>query len=261
MDLHLKDKVVVVTGASRGIGLAIARAFLDAGARVVAGARTPGPALTDLAATHDLVAVAGDLATADGVERLVATAADRFGAIDVLVNNVGTASLRLGGSVSATDEEWLATLNLNLLAPVRAARAALPLLLASRGVIVNISSVHATLPEPMLVDYGAAKAALASFAKAMAKDLSPQGIRVTTVSLGPVPTDLQQAMIGLMTAATGLTPEAAMEQYSVSVGGIPTGRLTRPDEVADLVLMLASDRTGNLTGADITLDGGLIKTL
>jgi NAD(P)-dependent dehydrogenase (short-subunit alcohol dehydrogenase family) len=261
MDLHLKDKVVVVTGASRGIGLAIARAFVEEGARVVAGARNPRPALDDLAASHALVPVAVDLATAAGVDELISTALERFGAIDVLVNNVGTASLRLGGLISVTDEDWLHTMNVNLLSAVRAARAALPALIASGGAIVNISSINAATPEPGLIDYSASKAALASFGKALSKEVSPHGVRVNTISVGPVPTDMLDGQADRLAQALGVTREAALAQYVASVGGVATGRFTRPDEVADLVLMLASGRTGNVTGSDVTVDGGLVKTL
>jgi NAD(P)-dependent dehydrogenase (short-subunit alcohol dehydrogenase family) len=261
MELHLRNKVVVVTGASRGIGLAIARAFAEEGARVVAGARTRGPDLADLADAHGLVPVEGDLGTAAGVEALISTAVERFGAVDVLVNNLGTASLRLGGLSSVTDEDWLHTMNVNLLSAVRASRAALPALAAARGTIIMISSVHARLPEPSLVDYSASKAALAAFTKALAKEATPQGVRVNTISLGPVQTDMLTGSVERMAEALGVTTEAAVEQYVASVGGIPTGRVTRANEVADLVLMVASERTGNVTGADFTLDGGLVKTV
>ncbi|HEU5110046.1 MAG TPA: oxidoreductase [Micromonosporaceae bacterium] len=261
MDLNLKGKVVVVTGASRGIGLAIARAFAEEGARVVAGARNPGSDLAGLAASHDLVPVAADLATPAGVDRLVAAAVERHGAIDVLVNNVGTASLRLGGTASVTDQDWLDTFNLNLFSAVRATRAALPSLVAARGAVVTISSITAVMPEPGLVDYGASKSALANFSKALSKEVSPQGVRVNTVSLGPVSTDMLAAQADRLAQAMGLAPEAALRQYVDGAGGIATGRFTRADEVADLVLLLASERAGNITGADFTVDGGLVKTV
>ncbi|MFF4648607.1 oxidoreductase [Streptomyces sp. NPDC001380] len=264
MDLHLKGKTVVVTGASRGIGLAVARAFAAEGAHVVAGARSPGPGLEELAASHGLVPVAGDLATAEGVERLVATAVERFGGVDVLVNNMGVLHPRLGGFLSVTDEDWLTTLNANLMSAVRACRAALPSLLASRGAIVTVSSVNAFLPDPGIIDYTASKAALTNFSKALSKEVGPRGVRVNTVAPGPVSTDMWVGEGGLaqqVAAATGVDPDTAREQIIEGAGGFATGRFTRPDEVADLVLMLASDRTANITGTDVTIDGGLVKTL
>ncbi|MEU3795813.1 oxidoreductase [Streptomyces fructofermentans] len=263
MDLHLQGKNVVVTGASRGIGLAIARAFAEEGARVVAGARTPGADLEALAASHELIPVAGDLATVEGVERLIATANDRLGGIDVLVNNVGILQTRLNGFRSITDEDWLGTFNANLMSAVRACRAALPSLLESHGTIVSVSSVNAFLPDPGIMDYTASKAALTNFSKALSKEVGPQGVRVNTVAPGPVSTDMWVGEGGLahqVAQAMGVDPETAREQIIEGAGGFATGRFTRPDEVADLVLLLASDRAGNMTGTDVTIDGGLVKT-
>ncbi|MFG2358413.1 oxidoreductase [Streptomyces sp. NPDC048521] len=264
MDLHLKGKTVVVTGASRGIGLAVTRAFVAEGARVVAGARTTTSELAELAVTGTVVPVTADLATAVGVETLIETAMERFNGIDVLVNNVGKAEPRLGGFASVTDEQWLETLTVNLLSAVRASRAALPALLASQGSIVTISSVNAFLPDPGVIDYTASKAALTNFSKALSKEVSPQGVRVNTIAPGPVSTDLwigPGGMAETIAAAMDVEPQEAVDQTINSLGGFATGRFTRPDEVADLVLMLASDRTANITGADFTIDGGLIKTL
>ncbi|MFJ3305193.1 oxidoreductase [Streptomyces sp. NPDC086549] len=264
MDLHLKDKAVVVTGASRGIGLAVTQAFVEEGARVVAGARTTTPELAELAATGSVIPVTADLATASGVEALIETAVERLGGIDVLVNNVGRAQPRLGGFASVTDEQWLETLTINLLSAVRASRAALPALLASRGSIVTISSVNAFLPDPGVIDYTASKAALTNFSKALSKEVSPQGVRVNSIAPGPVSTDLWMGPGGMadtIAAAMGVAPQEAVDQTIDGLGGFATGRFTRPDEVADLVLMLAGDRAANITGADFTIDGGLIKTL
>lgn len=264
MELHLAGKTAIVTGASRGIGLAIAQGFADEGANVVAGARNTGDALGKLADSHRLVPVAGDLATVEGVERLVETARDRFGGIDVLVNNVGILQPRLNGFLSVTDEDWLQTLNVNFLSAVRACRAALPWLLDSHGTIVTVSSVNAFLPDPGIIDYTASKAALTNFCKALSKEVGPRGVRVNTVAPGPVSTDLWIAESGLaaqVATATGVDPDTAREKIIESAGGFATGRFTRPDEVADLVLLLASDRAGNITGTDVTIDGGFIKTL
>ncbi len=258
MDLGLRDRVAVVTGASRGIGLAVVRALLAEGARVVAGARGATPELTELSGDGRLTTVEVDLGQPDGPARLIAAAGDR---VDVLVNNVGNAPPRTGGFLSVTDEQWLATLNLNLLAAVRATRAVLPVMLAGgRGSIVTISSVNSTLADPAVIDYGAAKAALANFCKSLAKEVGGQGIRVNTVSPGPVSTALWLGTGGVaetVAAATGGEPGRVAEQAAQAM---VTGRFTRPEEVADLVLLLASDRTGNVTGADIRIDGGLVPT-
>ena len=148
------------------------------------------------------------------------------------------------------------------MAAVRTTRAALPIMLAAgKGAIVNISSVNAFLPDPFVMDYSAAKAALANFSKSLSKEVGPRGIRVNSISPGPVATDLWLSDHGVavtVSRATGAKPEDVMHQEEHQT---VTGRFSRPDEVADLVLILASDRTANVTGADSTIDGGLIPTL
>lgn len=260
MDLGLAGTVAVVTGASKGIGLAITRALTEEGVRVVAGARTSTPELAALADTGAVRAVPVDLATATGPADLIA-AARALGRLDILVNNVGAAPPRLDGFLAVTDDQWLHSITLNLLAAVRTTRAALPTMLAAgHGTIVTISSVNAFLPDPAVIDYSAAKAALTNFSKALSKEVGPHGIRVNTISPGPVATDLWLGTDGVAAtvgAATGRDPQAvAAGAAAESV----TGRFTQPHEIADLVLLLSSDRAGNLTGSDITIDGGLITT-
>jgi NAD(P)-dependent dehydrogenase (short-subunit alcohol dehydrogenase family) len=132
-------------------------------------------------------AIEVDLADPDGPAQLAAVAGDR---IDILVNNVGGAPARTGGFLRITDQDWLATLNLNLLAAVRTTRAVVPAMLtAGHGAIITICSVNAKLPDPAVLDYSVAKAGLASFSKALSKELGPHGIRVNTISPGPVATD------------------------------------------------------------------------
>jgi NAD(P)-dependent dehydrogenase (short-subunit alcohol dehydrogenase family) len=254
MELELTDKVAVVTGASRGIGLAVVQALLTEGARVYAGARH---ATAELAGDR-LTVVEGDLSSPDGPAELVRAAGDR---IDILVNNVGNAPTRTGGFLAVTDEQWWDTLNLNLMAAVRTTRAALPVMLAAgRGAIVNICSVNASLSDPRVIDYSAAKAALASFSKALSIEVGGEGVRVNTVSPGPVATDLWLGTSGVartVAAATGGDPSAVADEAAKAM---VTGRFTRPEEVAEVVLLLVSERSANVTGSDIRVDGGLIPT-
>jgi NAD(P)-dependent dehydrogenase (short-subunit alcohol dehydrogenase family) len=262
MDLHLSGKAALVTGASKGIGLAIVQALVTEGASVVAGARTMTPALTALADTGRVHPVNVDLSTADGPAALVeAGAALLGGRLDILVNNVGGVQPRTAGFLSVTDEDWLHTFTLNFLSAVRTTRAALPALIENGGSIVTINSVNASLPDPLVIDYSAAKAALANFSKSLSKEVGPLGVRVNTISPGPVETDLWLGAGGVAETVGGANNLHPMEVAKGAVSGTATGRFTRPEEVADLVLLLAGGRATNVTGSDIVIDGGLITTL
>ena len=256
MDLQLRGKTALVTGASRGIGLAAVRALVDEGVRVVAAARHVGGELASL----PVEAVAVDLSTAGGAAQVVDEAVSRVGGIDVLVNNVGFVHPRPAGFASVTDDDWLATFNLDLMSAVRTTRAALPSLLERAGSIVTVCSVNATLPDPLVVDYSAAKAACLSFFKSLSKELGPQGIRVNTVSPGPVATDLWLGAGGVAETVAGAGGDAGAVADSVAAGAA-TGRFTQPAEVGALIAFLASPLVGNLTGADIILDGGMTPTI
>src|SRR3954449_1680404 len=232
MELGLTGKLAVVTGASKGIGLAITRALVAEGATVVAGSRGSSPELQELTGVRS---VEVDLSTTDGPQQLVDSARE-LGAIDVLVNNVGGVKPRLEGFLAVTEEDWLASLNLTFLAAVRTTRAALPdMLAAGRGTIVNTCSVNAFLPDPAVIDYSAAKAALANFSKALSKEVGPAGIRVNTVSPGPVTTGLwlgDHGVAATVAEAQGVDPAAVAKHQAEAA---PTGRFTEPQQVADLV--------------------------
>jgi NAD(P)-dependent dehydrogenase (short-subunit alcohol dehydrogenase family) len=262
VDLGLAGSVALVTGASKGIGLAISRALVAEGAHVVAGAREPSEELTALVdeGLADFVEV--DLASPGGPADLVAGALARHQRLDVLVNNVGGAATRTGGFLSVTDDEWLFSITLNLMAAVRTTRAALvPMLDSGKGSIVTTSSVNAFLPDPNVIDYSAAKAALSNFCKSLSKEVAPHGVRVNTISPGPVATDLWLGAGGVaatVARATGADPEdVAAGAAAQSV----TGRFTTPEEVGHLVAFLAGSAASNITGADFTIDGGLVTTL
>ncbi len=262
MDLGLTGKVAIVTGASRGIGLAVTRTLVEEGAQVVAGARSVTGDLASLAEAGSVHPVEVDLTTEEGPSRLVDAAVTTYGGLDVLVNNVGGAHPRPGGFLSVTDAEWTASLAVNLLAAVRTTRLALPHLLEREvATIVSTCSVNAVLPDPLVIDYSAAKAALASFSKSLSQELGPRGVRVNTVSPGPVATDLwlgEDGVARTLARAGGGDPDAIAAQ---AASGSVTGRFSTPQEVADLVVFLAGGRAGNVTGADFVIDGGLVQTL
>jgi NAD(P)-dependent dehydrogenase (short-subunit alcohol dehydrogenase family) len=262
MDLELSGKVAVVTGASKGIGLAVTRELVGEGARVVAGART----VQSLEGLPGVTAVPVDLTAPDGPARLVERAVEEHGRLDVLVNNVGAVRLRLEGFLGTTDEEFEWAMQVNFFTAVRATRAAVkPMLKQGKGSVVSVASVNAFFqPDGATIDYGAAKAALVNLTKALSQDLGPRGLRFNTVSPGPVSTDLWLGEGGVAQTVAklrGIDVDAARAAVVASIGGFATGRFTTPEEVATLVVMLASERTGNVTGTDFVIDGGLIKTL
>jgi NAD(P)-dependent dehydrogenase (short-subunit alcohol dehydrogenase family) len=261
MNLQLADKVAVVTGASKGIGLAIVRTLVEEGARVVAGARSTD-SLTGL---PRVTPVAIDLAAPDAPARLVQRAVDEHGRVDVLVNNVGAVRLRLEGFLGTSDAEFEWAMQINFFAALRATRAALgPMLKQGGGAIVNVASVNAFFePDGGVLDYGAAKAALVNLSKSLAQEFGSRGVRVNCVSPGPVSTDLwlgKQGVAATAAKAMGVDEDTARARVVASIGGFATGRFTTPEEVATLVALLASARTANVTGANYVIDGGLIKT-
>lgn len=256
MDLGLSGKVAVVTGASRGIGLATVRALVAEGARVVAGARTPGPELEALG--DKVLPVALDLATPEGPGELVARAAEAFGGVDVLVNCLGWGVVRPGGPLSVDDEDWTRALELNLLSAVRACRAAVPRMRErGGGAIVCVSSVSGFVPSPTTPDYAAAKAALASFAKSLSLTCARDGIRVNVVSPGRTATPMwlgEGATADQLAEASGVTREQALAGAAKAV---PLGRFLEPEEVADVIVLVASGRAAGMLGSQVVVDGGL----
>jgi len=261
MDLGLTDKVAVVTGASKGIGLAVTRALVEEGARVVAGARSS----ENLDEIERVTAVALDLAAPEGPARLIDRAIDEHGRLDVLVNNVGAVRLRLEGFLGTGDDEFEWAMRMNFFTALRATRAALgPMVEQGKGAIVNTASVNAFFqPDAGTIDYGAAKAALVNLSKSLAQEFGPKGIHVNCVSPGPVGTDLWLGDHGVaetVAEATGVDADTARESVIAGIGGFATGRFTTPGEVATLIVLLASERTANVTGANYVIDGGLIKT-
>jgi NAD(P)-dependent dehydrogenase (short-subunit alcohol dehydrogenase family) len=261
MDLKLTGKIAVVTAASKGIGLAVVRALAEEGALVVAGART----IESLEGLAGVTPMALDLAAPDGPARLVQRAIDEHGRIDVLVNNMGAVRIRLEGFLGTSDAEFEWAMQMNFFSALRATRAAMvPMVKQRSGAIVNVASVNAFFqPDGGTIDYGAAKAALVNLTKSLSQEFGSKGIRINAVSPGPVETDLwlgEHGVAATVAKAMGVDAKTARERVVAGIGGFATGRFTTPEEVATLVVTLASERTGNVTGQNYVIDGGLIKT-
>jgi NAD(P)-dependent dehydrogenase (short-subunit alcohol dehydrogenase family) len=242
----LEGKRALVTGGSRGIGAAIVQRLLDAGAHVVATARTATDT-TPAAATF----LTGDVSTEAGARAIAAGAVEALGGIDIVVNNAAATRTYADGSLTIPDAEWLDSLDLNLLSAVRLNTALLPAMIerGTGGAVVNISSTAAlAMPGPLL-HYGAAKAALTAYGAGLAKELGPAGIRVNTVTPGNVTTSGGNDVRDVLAERFGVPVEAINTAN-------PLGRIGVPSELAELVGFLVSDRASFVTGANFVADGG-----
>ncbi len=266
MDLDLNGRVAVVTGASKGIGLAVTRTLLGEGMSIVATSRAPTPELEEL--EGDLLHVRADLMDPAAPAEVVARAAESFGGLDVLVNNAGGpppgTKLPRFGFIDLTDDDWREMFEFNLYSAVRASRAALPLLLERGGAIVNVSSVHGRQPSAINVDYGAAKAAMINLTQALAEEFGPQGVRVNSVCPGPVKTPWwtdEGGAADILAEQTGSDRESVIATVAPEMMRLTTGRLVDAQEIAEAVAMLASPRAASYSGAELLVDGGMLKTI
>jgi NAD(P)-dependent dehydrogenase (short-subunit alcohol dehydrogenase family) len=260
MDLGLDGKVVVITGAGSGIGLATARAFAGEGARLVAADREPA-ALKEIAASHPVTALTLDLADPAAPAQLIDQAMAEHGRIDVLVNNVGVAPYR-DGFLTVSDEDWTALLNINFLCMVRSCRAVIPHMLEQgSGAIVSIASDAGRQPDPFFVDYAVSKASVLSLSKSLSMEYGPQ-IRVNCVSPGPTRTPALAgpgAFADSLAAELGVSREEAIEHFAKVMRKLPLGKIGEPEDVANVVLFLASSSAAaQVTGSDYTVNGGSI---
>ena len=252
--MRLKDKVALVTGGGTGIGRAIALAFGLEGAVVTVTGRREPPlrAVADAiaAAGGRARAVAGDVTRAADLERLVRVVLDTFGRLDVLVNNAGAIVGRAPDG-ETSDEAWSRTLEANLTSVFLCSKTALPSLVRSRGVIVNIASVAGLKGTPSLAAYGVAKAGVVNLTKSMALDYAHDGVRVNAVCPAYVQTDLNREYL------ESLKPSGA---YAALVARHPLG-LGRPEDVAWAAVYLASDEARWVTGVALPVDGGILAGL
>ncbi len=254
--------MAIVTGASQGIGRAITRALAAEGSDVVLVARRR-PGLEQVAAELASLGrrgevVTADVATAGGSEEVVAAALEQFGKVDILVNNAGKGSPK--PLLELTDADWRATLELNLMSAVRLSSACIPSMREQRwGRIVNIGSRVGREPDPYFAPYAAAKAALINFSKNLANAFSRDGVLTNCVVPGLIRSEAVQQAAERSAAATGQTVEQVYEA-TLRQRPIPAGRLGEPDDVAGLVVLLASDRASWITGGCFTVDGGISRS-
>jgi NAD(P)-dependent dehydrogenase (short-subunit alcohol dehydrogenase family) len=246
-----------VTGGTKGMGQAIVRRLTLGGGSVATTARSPLPE-----GQQPALFIQQDVATAEGVKAVVDRLAKEWDGVDILVNCVGGSDAPNGGFQVLTDEDWQKALSVNLMAAVRFDRSLLPGMLERRsGVILHIASIQHRLPlYDSTLAYAAAKAALSTYSKGLANEVGPKGVRVNLISPGFIETSGAHGMITRLAASNGIDEGAARQKIMDFIGGIPIGRPGRPEEVAELVAFLVSERAASIHGSDYTIDGGTIPT-
>jgi NAD(P)-dependent dehydrogenase (short-subunit alcohol dehydrogenase family) len=255
--LSLGGKRALVTAGTKGAGKATVELFRALGAQVLTTARAKPETLAD----HEFVTA--DLTTVEGVATVAGAVRERLGGVDIIVHMLGGSSAPGGGFAALDDAEWNHEFGQNLYPAVRLDRALLPDMIArGSGVVVHVASIQRMLPLPdSTTAYAAAKAALSTYSKALSKEVSPKGVRVVRVSPGWIETEASVRLAQRLADQVGGDYEAGKKIIMDGLGGIPLGRPAKPEEIANLIAFLASDRAASITGTEHVIDGGTIPTV
>lgn len=253
----LEGKRALITSGTRGAGAATVQLFTELGARVLTTARTKPP---DMPKAQF---VAADLTGPEGSATVAEAVRDRLGGVDVVVHMLGGSSAPAGGYRALDDIQWHKEIDLNLMPAVRLDRALLPAMEAQgAGVVIHVTSIQRELPLPdATTAYAAAKAALSTYSKSLSKEVSPKGVRVVRVSPGWIETESSVELARRLAAEHQISVAQGKQMIMDSLGGIPIGRPSKPEEIANLIAFVASDRAGTITGTEYVIDGGTVPTV
>jgi NAD(P)-dependent dehydrogenase (short-subunit alcohol dehydrogenase family) len=257
ISLNLTGKIALVTEGAYGIGKAIAEKLNSRGATVVVVASVPAPEPTPY---HF---IDGNLSQGDQAQNIINTIVEQFGRIDILINNIGGTSSPMGGFSVLSEQDWEKDLQHNLLAPVRLDKAVVPGMLERKsGVVIHISSLNSLYPlYASAFTYGVAKAALNSYSKTLAREVTSQGVRVVTVSPGVVATESMNDYLANIARNASINIQEAAQRLMNGLGGVPIGRMAEPSEIANLVAFLVSAEASYISGVNYVVDGATVPTL